>query len=207
MFSYTHRKHIAAQELDDLPKRAHKFMVQVENELSNLRELSRGSGGSECKLYLTQINQYRLLTLKVWMERYRVDLAYIIGLLVPFWEKFIGKRSKAIRKSGLNVRVTTLVGKKSESILKESLAGKVQDDAKRIFISFERERLYAEAQSRVKHTFPRKIIKSILEYDSPVEYARAYMIKMRQESVSRNKIASEFRKRPYRGNPFREETV
>jgi len=199
-FSYTHRKDIAGQEESDLSKLANKFRRQVEAELSLIRD-------EPVTLFLNQNDEYRLLTLKTWTYKYKVSLKFILDELLPFWEQFVQRRSKRMKKAGLNVRVSTLIGKKSEVILQEQIKKRLpRDQNKRLWISLERERIFVSSLSRDRDQFTKKL-KHMTEYKDPRKWAKAYQRMIEEEQRLRDSIVTQLEKRPYRGNPFREETV
>jgi hypothetical protein len=198
------KKHLIERELEDLDALAMGFKNLVEEELSIFRK-------EPVHLYLLKNDRYRLLILRVWTEKYRVPLSYLVATLVPFWESFVQRKSYRMKKQGLNVRVSTLTGKKSELYLQEKLAKDFPNNIhKRLWISNERERIYASQKLKEeKGDFKTKsdTLKSLLDFSSLKKYVRHYRSKIRKQVKEREKLSSEFRKRPYRGNPFREETV
>ncbi|SRR6266436_322432 len=201
-FAYTHRKDIAEQELDSLSRISTKFMNQVEDTLKKIRK-------DDVTLFLNENDRYRLLTLKVWVQRYRVDLRFILETLLPFWEQFVKRRSRKMKTRGLNVKVSTLVGKKSEEILQDQIRKKLPREInKRLWISMERERIFTIFALQERDEFTRKNgLKHMVDYKDPKKWARAYQKVIEAESKMREKIDTEMKKRPYRGNPFTDWTV
>lgn len=197
------KERLASKEYDNLGTLASEFTGKVRNTLEKIR---RAEGSTDkVHLWLKQSDQYKLLTLKVWSVKYRVSLRYILETLVPFWEKFVQRRSKKMKRSGLNVRVSTLVGKKSHSILIESIKRDFPNGLNKImYIAKERERLYKLAldddDMKVKQ-------KSLVDYSSPDRYVEAYKKSIQAVSKEREEFTAQMKTRPYRGNPFLPETV
>ena len=187
-------KGTAKRELRSLDNLSNEFMHEVELALGKIRK-------TEVKLWLVQQDRYKLLRLRVWKERYRVDLVYILQVLIPFWENFVQRRSKKMKKEGLNVRVGTLTGKKSESILVDQIKKDYPDNLqKTLFIASERQRLNIlndtdQDEFRVKR-------KSLLDYSTPRAYVTAYRRKIKEQQKEREHFALVMQQRPYRGNPF-----
>lgn len=189
------RKELIERELEDLDMISTSFQTNVQDTLSAIRN-------TRSFLYLKEPDRYRLLILKTWTDRYNVSLRYILETILPFWESFIQKRSKRLKGRGLNVRVSTLTGKKSEDILREQIKKDFPNDANKIIrINQERQRIISRAHYLENK---RKGISDI-EYPrfrSVERYIRNYRYRIRKESKYRMKLEASFQERPYRTNPF-----
>ncbi len=108
------RKNLIRSEVKALDSISKEYLSHIEDILSSIRN-------ERVKLWLTKPDQYRLLTLRAWESKYKVDTRNILQLLLPFWEAFIQRRSRKMKRIGLNVKVSTLTGKKSEQVLVEHL--------------------------------------------------------------------------------------
>src|ERR1700744_5083717 len=75
--------------------------------------------------YPKQDDQYRLLRLKMWCERYKVSLPYILGVLIPHFEFLANKhrgRAKGSVSKGIGTTIANLTGQASEKLLVERIA-------------------------------------------------------------------------------------
>ena len=202
------------RELKNLDIDSIKFQKKVERVLSKYR-------GEEVVLYINQNNRYRLLTLKVWMDKYKISLRFILQTLVPFWEKFLNKRTKKLKSKGLNVQIATLVGKKSEQILQESITNAFpHNEHKQLWVMNHKERIIQHELHRmekrsddgvvVKQTDPSRSrddsgdILSLTDFSTPVRFIRYYRKYIERENITREHIEEEMKKRRYRNNPFTE---
>lgn len=196
----TYREKLGKKELDNLDRLAVEFTHSVELSLSRIR-------GESVTLWLKKQDMYKLLKLKVWSQKYRVGVPYILKTLLPFWEQFVQRHSKKMKKQGLNVRVSTLIGKKSEVILQDVIKRDYPNDLqKTLYIATERERLYRIAEARDSDEFKVKS-KSLLNSTSPKQYVTAYRHRIKETQKLREKFEAEMQLRNYRGNPFTPERV
>jgi hypothetical protein len=194
------RKILAKREIAELDSLSIDFMYDVERALARIRK-------SQVTLYLRQNDRYKLLRIRVWISRYHVTLEYILSRLLPFWEQFVQRRSKKMKKEGLNVRVGTLTGKKSESILLDMLKKDYPNNLqKAIFIASERTRIFNLLEKQYNKDFKIKE-KSMIDYSSPKRYVNAYRRRMIHTQRQRENFTEEMKLRPYRNNPFCPERV
>src|SRR5712675_737261 len=71
------------------------------------------------KLYnLKHDDELRLLTFFAWRDRYKVDIKWMLKILIEIWSK---KFARFRIRSAIGCRVATLVGKKSEEIIRERI--------------------------------------------------------------------------------------
>ena len=66
-------------------------------------------------------DQCRLLTLKMWEQKYHVPLKFILQVLIPFWKKLMENRRRRVKPGSIGVQIATLTGKLSEKALKEAI--------------------------------------------------------------------------------------
>lgn len=187
------KQELIQTELEGVKVLAHSFVKEVEKTLTRIRK-------DDSSIFLNDKDRLRLLVLRSWTVRYSVSLDYILRKVLPFWEAFVQRRSKRMKSRGLNVQVSTLVGKKSEEILIQNIEKdfpnginrilRKQEDTERIFSKL----LSQESNDGIKVKQPRI---STLE-----KYVRHYKYSMKQDSKRRDRIEAEFQKRPYRTNPF-----
>ena len=197
-------RRLARKEMRNLDSLATEYTYKVAKELSKIRK-------EQVTLYIRMPDKYRLLKLKVWSEKYRVPLIFILSTLIPLWESFIQRRSRQVKREGLNVRVSTLTGKKSEEFLKEAIKKEFPDGAnKQLWIAKHRERILAKAilDSQDKDLLTRsQKVQDLSEFTTPKQYVAYYRRRVRYLSSSREKIIQQMEERPYRSNPFVERTV
>jgi hypothetical protein len=178
-------------ELDNLSSIASGFIKQVESTLEVIRK-------EKVNLYLTQKDIYRLLILRSWTIKYKVSLEYILRNILIFWEAFVQRRSKQMKGRGLNVRVSTLTGKKSEEILKQFIEKDFPNNLNiNIWKTSEQERIF-----RIKETEGIKTVRR--EIKTLSKYVKHYKYSIRKENTRRERIEKLFQSRPYRDNPFTE---
>lgn len=206
------RKKLIRRELKLLKQSSDTFAYKVEQALTAIR-------GDQARLYLNRPDKIRLMILRSWTIKYHCNLKYILQTLIPFWTRFVSQRSRKQLSKGLNVRVSTLTGNKSESVLKEHLEQDFPSDLLyRLWKSNEQEKIYSLAEA--------KLISPRLKDDDgiPVKYQRKkqkkqknrrledsrtidrfvkrYTSKIKKAYDFREKLVEEFQERPYRLNPF-----
>jgi hypothetical protein len=192
------RKELIERELEDLDQISNSFQNTVQDTLSVIRN-------TRSFLYLKQPDRYRLLILKSWIDRYNVSLRYILETVLPFWESFVQKRSPRLKGRGLNVRVSTLTGKKSESILQEQIKKDFPNGANYVISNNqERERIisrshYLDSRHR---DLDNRVDNRRTKIGSLERLVRHYRYTTRKESKYRMKLSDKFQERPYRTNPF-----
>jgi hypothetical protein len=162
------------------------------------------------RLYnLKHDDELRLLTLYAWRDRYKVSIKWMLKLLIPIWSK---KFARFKIKSSLGCRVATLVGKKSEEIIRERLW---------------RDFPHGENKDNWRQTEQDKIIKSlgkndsktrktktrfanILEAPNPETFIKQYRRELKWKKSTnnlnhnQNKQLKEIKQKQYRMNPWME---
>jgi hypothetical protein len=192
-------KHLAKRETKALDTLCDVFQLEVESVVIKIK-------GEKFKFFsLPQNESYRLLRLRVWMERYQVDLPYILGKLLPFWQQWIPKKSKALRGQGLGVRISTLTGKKSEQMLQDFIKQDFPSDQNKLLKrSFMQEMILGReldtSEDGIK--VASDSTKTLFDFPNPKGYLQYYRRHLRRQRDRREHIIQEFKKRPYRGNPF-----
>jgi hypothetical protein len=144
---------------------------------------------------LKPIDEYRLLTLAVWAEKYKVSLEFVVATLVTFWSRIV--RAKA--RGGIGVKVWTLVGRKSLKVLQEEILKQYPQGE-----NVDEWRWQKRLQS-VK-TFPRGLVRptTILDTDKLSDFCKIYEKRMKRRGHLIDLATSdvERRQRPFRGNPW-----
>ena len=196
-------------ELDNLDHKSTEWMNTVQETLKEIRQ------GERTVLRLKAVDRYRLLTLKIWSERYRVPLKYILQVLMAWTETFARKHfQRAKNTEGFGVKVSTLCGKRSQEILEDQIRRDFPNsEHKTTFIQREQNRILEwevrrqDRQDDDGIKTPDQIRKNLFDFPHPKGYVRYYRNRIRRESRQRERIIQELEKRLYRGNPFREETI
>jgi hypothetical protein len=154
-------------------------------------------------LYVKDKDKPRLLTLKVWSQKYHIPIRYILRILVPYYRERRWKTRAPKEGKRLGVTIPTLVGKHSELILKQQLL--------RDFPAGEHHQTWKWTQIRkllvrregVDEFAPK--VKSLMDFQSVREFVSQYRKKSLRHRKEWDKECQtkENRRRPYRGNPFR----
>lgn len=193
-------KHLARHEVRDLDLLCETFQIEVESVISKIKD-------KNFKFFkLPQNEMYRLLRLRVWMERYQVDLPYILGKLLPFWQSWIPKRSRRPNTGqGLGVRISTLTGKKSEQMLQDFIKMDFPSEQNKLLQRSHRQetilnRELNQSEDGIKVASDSS--KNLFDFPNPKGYLQYYRRHLRRQRDRRDEIIQEFKKRPYRGNPF-----
>lgn len=137
-------------------------------------------------------DQYRLLTLRMWMIKYRVTLEFILSVLVPFWAGKFQSRKRTNDKA-LGVRIATLSGSVSEKILQTAIKNTYPNGENEISWRAEAQEEYMKVSGTLGSVdnHPENFIE---------EYVRR-CLKVRHQN--RKLIESgRFTRRSYRGNPW-----
>lgn len=191
--TYMNRQELIQIELEGVKTLANSFVKEVERTLSRIRK-------EEVSIFLNDKDRLKLLILRSWGIRYSVSVEYILRTVLPFWEAFVQRRSKKMKSRGLNVQVSTLIGKKSEATLIQNIEKDFPNGINKVLHKQEAaERIYTKILSQDKNDG----IKIKQPRISTLEkYVRHYRHSMKKDSKNRERIEVEFLKRPYRTNPF-----
>jgi hypothetical protein len=150
-------------------------------------------------------DELRLLTLFTWRDRYKVSVKYILKLLIPIWTR---KFSRFRVKTSLGCRVATLVGNKSEEILRERIAHDFPNKENiQQYDSIERDKIIQYAtRHENKNKAKREDEKSLLEYKNINsfihQYKRDLRWKKKKSSSKSQKLLEQVKTKQYRNNPF-----
>lgn len=148
-----------------------------------------------CSYYrLKPADEVRLLRLAQLEEKYKVPASWILKVLVPIWQ---GVR-KTRGGSGLGITISTLVGKKSEEILKQQIESTFPDGENyRRARSREQERQWRMVQEEDGATSNLR-----MDWKAPREAIEKYKSRVRAERQGRARWAEQALRKPYRGNPW-----
>lgn len=158
------------------------------------------------RLYnLKHDDELRLLTLYTWRDRYKVSIKWMLKFLIKIWSK---QFSRFRIKSALGCRVATLVGKKSEEIIREKLWKEFpNNENKSNWAQSEKDKIISlikpskEKRKKVRYT-------SLLQAHNPQDFIRKYKKELKWKSKekrlsSRNKKElKEIKNKCYRNNPW-----
>jgi hypothetical protein len=127
-------------------------------------------------------------------------------MVLPFWEAFVQRRSKIMKSRGLNVRVSTLTGKKSEDVLRQCIAKDFPNNLNiNIWKTSEQERIFTRSKrlsDYAKEKAENGIKVKTKEIKTLNRYVKSYQHETRKECIRRDRIEDLFSKKPYRDNPF-----
>lgn len=156
--------------------------------------------------YPKEDDQIRLLRLKMWSERYSVSVDYILGRLVPYFEKLAVKHSRKPREKmskGIGTTIAVLTGPAAEAYLKDCI-GKEFPDGEHIIAwkQNKREECLAKMDEDEGEVTQRKP-KSILQYPTLAAFRRAYEARITHKRKTEGKLEKKLARQPWRGNPFR----
>lgn len=139
---------------------------------------------------LKKEDEVRCLRLAQWEETYRVSLEFILKTLVPVWKQKFARYSMG----AFGVKIATLVGQKSEEILK----GKIFE----LYPDGENIRQWKANEQQRQWNLYREGIKSRENWENPGQAAKEYQQRMIRERNARKVFESKAKKRPYRNNPW-----
>jgi hypothetical protein len=191
------RKRFYRQEKVRLQKRIFRIRVIINDVLKE-------SFGR--RLYnLKHDDELRLLILYVWRDRYKVSIRWMLKFLIKIWSK---KFSRFKIKSALGCRVATLVGNKSEEIIKEKIWKEFpNNENKKNWIQSEQDKILSlikplkDKRKKVRTT-------SILQAKNPQDFIRRYKKEIRWKNKEKrlssrhNKQLKELKRKTFRDNPW-----
>lgn len=189
------KKKLRRMERRELLKRTFQIRALVDRIL--LEEFDRQI------FRLSKLDGYRLLTLWVWQQRYHVSIRFMLKKLVPYYLKAIEKRHR-VSKNSLGIRIQTLVGKRSEELVREAIQQEYPNQEHiGLWLWNQRRKILSRRELEQADEFQIRS-KSILDYRKPEAYVRAYRRRMAEEKKAFEKQcqSKSNRLRPYRGNPF-----
>jgi hypothetical protein len=158
------------------------------NELRRSLAQVDGKSEDEIDLYntLSRQDQLRLLNLKVWTERYRVPLTWILRVLL---HEYFGEHRRSYNRS-IGLRVSSFTGRKAEKYLADRIAQE--------FPNWQLERQFlAERRQRLLERHGAKPLK--MTDLNPSTYQQQMDERARLEESARKLFS-----RPWRNNPWRE---
>jgi hypothetical protein len=139
---------------------------------------------------LKQEDEIRCLRLEQWEDRYKVSLRFILTSIVPIWKRKFARYAAG----AFGVKIPTLVGEKSEEILK----GKIEE----LFPDGENIRQWKATQQQRQWALFREGIRQKENWEEPGQAVRDYQQRMEREREARKKFEKKAKLRPYRGNPW-----
>lgn len=153
-------------------------------------------------LKFSRVDQIRLLKLRTWRFRYYLPVSEILDMIVPVLRSRIKNKK---RVSALGVPVLTLTGHGAERILQEEIK-KRYPASEHIEAWKDRERdSQLEAEQNEGDDLPAASGSSlgILQANSPEAFVEAYKRRITNyREEQRIQMLQEFRKKPYRANPW-----
>lgn len=139
---------------------------------------------------LKKEDEIRCLRLEQWEEKYKVSLEFILRTLVPIWKRKFARYSTG----GFGVKIPTLVGQKSEDILK----GKILE----LFPDGENVRQWKAVEQQKQWAQYREGVRQKENWELPMRAVQEYQHRMEREREARKEFEKKAWLRPYRGNPW-----
>jgi len=155
--------------------------------------------------YPKKDDQYRLLKLRVWSERHKVSIAYILSVLIPHFERIAYKHSRRPREKvskGIGTTIPILTGSTAESFLVEQILKDFPDNENVISWREEKRDECLRKISQEDDVATRKP-KSVLDYTSLAAFRKAYIARIHNTQSTEEKLAKQIAKQPWRDNPWR----
>lgn len=142
----------------------------------------------------------RLLKLRVWSERYKVSVHYIVCRLIPYYRKMAHNFRRRPDSKGIGVTIAVLTGKAAEEKLREFIAKDFPDGENVAdWKESERARCIALADPEALVGKP----KPFLHYTSIKSFLDSYTSRIGSLQREQTKLDKKMAKQPWRGNPWR----
>jgi hypothetical protein len=136
-------------------------------------------------------DELRLLKLAQWRERYHASISWMLHQLIPIWRKKFSQYSR--HRQGLGVSIATLVGKKSEEIIKIKILEEFPDQELHLrWRSALQQRQWNEIFDESKKE----------DWSNPAQAIARYKRRIEIEREERKAWEQRLRKRHYRNNPW-----
>jgi hypothetical protein len=139
---------------------------------------------------LKEEDEIRCLRLQQWEDRYKVSLRFILKTIVPIWKQKFARYTTG----AFGVKIPTLVGDKSEEILKQKVL--------ELFPDGENIRQWKSIKQQAQWNHYREGIRQKENWESPRDAVREYQQRMNRERELRKEFEKAARLRPYRNNPW-----
>lgn len=163
----------------------------------------------EDKVYYARLNDkdlLRLVRLRVWAFRHRVDMDELLTLILPHLRRTLGTLETDVKRFGLGCTIASLTGNTAERILIEALRQKYPDGE---WLADWREReidhqLSVEMEEDLGGLKPKiRGPMNVLDAESSEAFIASYRKRI---IATRNRLHTAFsdpkRQMPYRHNPF-----
>jgi hypothetical protein len=143
----------------------------------------------------SQEDELRLIRLLQWRERYHIGVGWMLRQLIPYWRQRFSQYSR--HKQGLGVTISTLVGKKSEEIIKCKILLEFPDEQLR--------KAWQSAQQQIQWAEIWDSSENKKEnWDQPGKAIAEYQRKISLERTERQRCQQKLQRRRYRNNPWLE---
>lgn len=152
-----------------------------------------------------QDDQYRLLRLRVWSERYKVSISYILSVLIPHFERISNKyrgNARSTVSKGIGTTISVLTGQAAESILVEHLERSYPDNEHVISWKQDKQKECLAILAEQDEIILKKP-KTVLQYPTLKAYTKAYSERIDNKRKIEEKLVVQLSRQPWRGNPFR----
>lgn len=135
-------------------------------------------------------DEIRCLRLEQWEQKYRVSLKWIILTLVPIWKKKFARYASG----AFGVKIATLVGDKSEEILRCKIL--------ELFPDGENIRQWKAGEQQRQWSRYREGIRQRENWEYPSQAVTDYQQRMMREREARKSFEKKAQRREYRNNPW-----
>lgn len=141
--------------------------------------------GCPVPLFLSENDRLRLLTLWVWMRRYKVSMLWILTMLFQRYAHFTKRKTH----TSLGMRIATLCGRTSQNYIEEE-----------ILRQFPESENYAEWRSQEQQRQLRST--RTFTVSNPFTYTQDYHQWVQRNRTKIITIAEAMQRWPYRDNPW-----
>jgi hypothetical protein len=139
-------------------------------------------------------DQLRLFNMRMWLQVYQVSLHYVLQVLLEYWKNI--RRTQQFKQSqGLGIRVATLVGKRSRSVLLAQIIKDFPTGENRLMLRSALESQVA-ASEEVMGTSGKFNVRD------PRRFIIAYRARIKRARKGIEELHTELELRQWRGNPY-----
>ncbi len=135
-------------------------------------------------------DEIRALRLEQWEEKYMVPLDWILAQLVPIWKQKFSR----YQSGGLGVKMATLVGAKSEEILKAKIAEEFPDG--------ENIEQWKSKYQQQQWDLCLQDVKMKEDWTTPAKAVKEYQQRVQRLRRNREAFQRIAKRRRYRNNPW-----
>ena len=186
--------------MEDVVKRERKVIKHLPLRLvKEVNKILLHKWGREI-LHITPDNGLRLMTLWTWMDRYLVDLEFVMDAIVPYHMERVGKKHRKNPRS-IGFQIGTMVGKTSELLLREAIEREFPNGEHVSLWQWSRIQDILRIRRQEGGLTPQKTMK---QCNSLAEYVEAYKKRVQetQKEFTWEQSRAANTRRHYRTNPW-----